>query len=512
MCGSDVRCIGVTLALLPSPIATQEKTTLPDLISQAQPPLEFIPPAFNPLVLRAAQQVLPIWTRRHTAISQIQADNVEVLVDLYRQFQEGKVRFLIAFRHPKVDDPFCMTHLLWKLVPQVARQQGISLQRPIHAHFIYDRGIPLWAGSKMGWLYSRLGGTPIHRGKADWMGLRSARELFVNGQFPIAASPEGATNGHNEIISPLEPGIAQLGFWCAEDLLKAGRSEQVVILPIGIQYRYVEAPWKAIENLLSELEAASGLPVEEESSELTASTQTLTPKAQHSLYQRLYRLSDRLLSLMEEFYTRFYHQTLPTPIGQSVLPEAIEGTTPQQQESASHSNEALSVRLQALLNVALQVAEEYFDLLPKGSLIDRCRRLEQAGWNYIYREELKNVESLSPLELGLADRIAEEAYLRMWHMRLVETFVAVTGHYVIEKPTVERFAETTLLLWDMVTRIKGSSPFQRPQLGKQRVQMTVGQPLSVSERYPIYQASRHSARLAVADLTQDLRKALENLI
>jgi hypothetical protein len=100
----------------------------------------------------------------------------------------------------------------------------------------------------------------------------------------------------------------------------------------------------------------------------------------------------------------------------------------------------------------------------------------------------------------------------MWHMRLVETFVAVTGHYVVEKPTVERFAETILLLWDMVTRIKGSNPFERPRLGKQRVQMTVGQPLSVSDRYPIYQASRHSARLAVADLTQDLQHAMEALI
>ncbi len=483
---------------------------MPDLISHAQPPLEFIPPALNPLVVRVAQQVLPFWIRSRTAIAQIEADNVEVLVDLYRQFQEGKIRFLIAFRHPQVDDPLCMAHLLGKMVPRVAKQQGISLQHPIHAHFIYDRGIPLWAGSQIGWLYSRLGCTPIHRGKADWMGLRSARDLFVKGQFPMAAAPEGAINGHNEIVSSLEPGIAQLGFWCVEDLLKSGRSEQVWIVPVGIQYRYLEAPWKSIEKLLSELEATSGLPVEEEHLESDALTQNSSTDATvanqqtiHSLYRRLYRLSEHLLSLMEEFYTRFYHQTLPT---------TLKGTSPQPQESVTSLNEALAVRLQALMNVALHVAEEYFDLPPKGSFIDRCRRLEQAGWNYIYREELKNVKALSPLERGLADRIAEEANLRMWHMRLVETFVAVTGHYVIEKMTVERFAETTLLLWDMMTRIKGSNPFQRPRLGQQRVQMIVGQPLSVSERYPAYQASRHGARQSVAELTQDLQHALKGLI
>lgn len=470
-------------------------------INQAQPPLEFIPPALNPLVLGVAKQVLPLWIRSHTAITEIAADNVETLVELYREFQEGKTRFLIAFRHPKVDDPLCMAHLLWKLVPQAAKQQGRSLQHPVHAHFIYDRGIPLWAGSKMGWLYSRLGCTPIQRGKADWTGLRSARDLFANGQFPIAAAPEGATNGHNEIISPLEPGIAQLGFWCVEDLLKSGRSEQVVIVPVDLQYRYVDAPWQSIEHLLSELETACGLSGEELKVKGLDNLANLQP-FQASLYQRLYRLSDRLLSLMEEFYARFYHRSVPTVVEGSSVPV----------QTSTHPNEALAMRLQALLNVALQVAEEYFDLSPKGSLIDRCRRLEQAGWNYIYREELKHVKALSPVERGLADRIAEEANLRMWHMRLVETFVAVTGHYVIEKLTVERFAETTLLLWDMMTRIKGNTPFERPQLGKQRVQITVGQPLSVSERYSVYQEGRRGMRQAVSDLTHDLRKAMEGLI
>lgn len=453
-------------------------------IIQAQPPLEFIPPAFNPVVLGVTQLLLPTWRRSRTAITHIQADNVAILADLYRQFQAGKIRFLIAFRHPSADDPFAIAHLLWYILPQVARQQQISLQHPIHAHFIYDRGIPLWAGAHMGWLFSHLGGTPIHRGKVDRIGLRSARDLFANGKFPLVAAPEGATNGHNEIISPLEPGIAQLGFWCVEDLLASERAEQVLIVPIGIQYRYVDAPWEALEQLLSELEADSGLQHEEQEKQSPA-----------AIYQRLYRLGGHLLTLMEEFYAHFYHQNLS--IASKKLPKShLEFTT----------------RLQALLDVALQVAEQYFNLQPKGSLIDRCRRLEQAGWDYIYREDIDNIEALSPLEKGLADRIAEEASLRMWHMRLVESFVAVTGRYVVEKPTFERFAETTLLMWDALTRIKGDNPFHRPRLGKQCVQITVGEPISVSQRWEVYQASRRSAKGAIADLTCDLQTALQKMI
>ncbi|WP_193195432.1 1-acyl-sn-glycerol-3-phosphate acyltransferase [Nostoc sp. MG11] len=460
-----------------------------DVIYQAQAPLEFIPPAFNPWVLKVVHLLLPSWINWQTAITQIEADNVEVLVDLYRQFQEGKIRFMLAFRHPKTDDPFCLSYLLSQLVPKVARQ-GTALQLPIHAHFIYDRGIPLWAGSHVGWIASRLGGTPIQRGKADWTGLRSARDLFTNGKFPMAAAPEGATNGLSEIISPLEPGIAQLGFWCAEDLHKAGRDQQVLIVPVGIKYSYVDAPWEAIAQLLSELEAASGLPVNPPAQGNVASIE--------SLYPRLLTLAEHLLSLMEQFYTRFYHQKLPDA-------KIVTG-------EIQDRNEALAHRLQALLNAALLISEQYFDLQPRGNLNDRCRRVEQAGWNYIFREEFKDIKALSSIERALGDRVAEEANARMWHMRLVESFVAVSGNYIREKPTVERFAETTLILWQMITRIKGAKALRRPQLGKQQVKITVGEPISVSERYPVYKENRLGAKQAVAQLTNDLQQTMESLI
>ena len=457
---------------------------------KALPPLEFIPPAFDPLFLRAAQLLLPTLIRWKTAINKIEAENAEVLVDLYHQFQERKIRFLIAFRHPRAQDPLCLSYLLSHILPDVARYKGIALQYPIHAHFIYDRGIPLWLGSYMGWVASRLGATPIQRGKADWAGLRSARNLFVNGRFPMAAAPEGATNGLEEIVSPIEPGIAQLGFWCEEDLRSSGRDEQDFIVPVGIKYRYITEPWSEIANLLSELEVACGLHVE--------AVETSQPKA-IDLYPRLLGLGEHLLSLMEQFYTKFYHQKLPQ----------VEISQGQENDV----NEILAARLRALLDRVLQVAEQYFDIHPKGNFNDRCRRIEQAGWNYIFREEYKDIQTLSPVEQALANRVAEEASLRMWHMRLVESMAAVTGKYVKEKPTVDRFAQTTLLIWDVINKIQGSNGLgDHSNLGKQHVKITVGEPMSISERYSLYQASRQGARQAVADFTKDLQQAMINLI
>ena len=457
--------------------------------NQAQAPLEFIPPKFNPSVLRITQLLLPAWIPSQTILSQIEAENVKTLVKLVNEFQQKKIRFLIAFRHPQVEDPFSLGYLFSHIVPKVARQEGIKLNYPIHAHFIYDRGIPLWAGSHVGWFLSQMGATPIQRGKADWTGLRSARNLFAQGNFPMAAAPEGATNGLSEMISPLEPGIAQLGFWCAEDLEKAGRNEQVFILPVGIKYSYINPPWESIDKLLRELEAASGLAVDEKGFDKAL--------PQEILYPKLIRLTDHLLSVMEDFYKRFYHHELKL-------------NTPE--TDTSDGNEVIAARLQALLDSALKVSEDYFDLQPKGNFSDRCRRVEQAGWNYIFREDFKDTKSLSTIEKRLADRVAEEASLRMWHMRLVESFVAVTGKYVREKPTAERFAETILILWNMVTRIKGGNPFKRPKLGKQRAKITIGEPLSISDRFEDYKKNRKAARIAVGDFTNDLQKVMEELI
>lgn len=445
-----------------------------NVIKNIQPALDFLAPDFNPGVLQLCKLAVPLWIRFKTPIVEIKVDKVERLVELYDQFQQGKIRFLMAFRHPDPDDPLCMSQLLWRFVPAIAKQKGTALSYPIHAHFMYDRGIPLWAGNYVTWLFPKLGGSSILRGKVDRLGLKSARELFVNGRFPMAAAPEGATNGHNQNISSLEPGIAQLGFWCAEDLQKVGRTEEVYLVPIGIQYSYIHENWNALEQLIRQMEQDCGLPLLTEDNITT------------SLYRRLIRLGNYLIDLMEEFYQKFYHCQIPTD-------QTLD----------------LSTRLKRLLDIALTVAEDFFEIKPTGDLASRCRRIEQAGWDCIYRDNLQDPEHWSLVKRGLADQVAIEASLRMWHMRLVESFVGVTGQYIQENPTFDRFAETTIIIWTMITRLKGGNPIKRPYLGKQRVKVTVGELLSVSQNWENYKMNR---RQAVSDLTQTLQKSLEALI
>lgn len=461
-------------------------------IKSVQPPLKFIVPRFNRFFLQIVRWLLPVLLRFRlrrwlpAKIIRVETENTLELAKLYEQFQAGKVRFLLAFRHPEVDDPLSMLYLLSRGVTKSAREHGIKLKEPVHSHFIYERGMTIWAGNWLGEFFAFLGGFPIRRGKrVDKTGLQTARNLFLNSNIPIAVAPEGATNGHSGIVSALEPGVAQLAFWCIEDLQKANRLEEVFIVPVTIQYSYPNPPWKKLDWLLSKLEAMSGL----EAISIDSSSK------EEIYYERILRLASHILTEMEEFYQRFYHQTL--------VPIDLDSLSP---------NEVIIARLHRLQNVVLGVSEQHFGLQAQGTFIDRCRRLEEAGWSYIYREDLPALDTLTPLARGLADWAATEAAKRLQHMRLVESFVAVTATYIKDKPTFERFAETTLLIYDMMSRLQDDTFPGRPNLGWRQSKVTVGEPISVTKRWETYKKDRQGARTSVSELTQDLHKALQTMI
>ncbi|WP_017297577.1 1-acyl-sn-glycerol-3-phosphate acyltransferase [Nodosilinea nodulosa] len=461
-------------------------------LNRAQPPLGFIPPRYRPWVVQGAYMLLPLMLRLRlrpwlpAGIWPVTCPNPEVLADCFHQFQAGKIRLIMAFRHSQVDDPICLSYLFSRLVPRAARQQGFGLRRPLHSFFMYDRGMPLWAGRWLSWFFAAIGGIPVHRGRRlDLKALKSVREQIMTAPLPVTIAPEGATNGHGEIISDLEPGTAQLAFWAVEDLQKAGRSEQVLLLPVGLRYVYPRPDWAALNRLLAQLEADCGLPVQSFSAPAA-----MEPE---DYYPRLIGLGQHLLARLEQFYQRFY------------------GFTPAAQPIDNSDSAQIAQRLGHLLDAALAVGERFFALPSTGTLVTRCRRLEEAGWSYIYREDA-DLEQLAPVDRGLADWMAEQATLHMRHMRLAESFVAVTGHYVKDRPTFERFAETTLILFDLVERIKGTRVPKRPQLGTRQAVITLGEPINISDRWSDYAQSRRSAKAAVEGLTHDIQTALEELI
>lgn len=336
---------------------------MPQIIHHAQSRLEPIPTQFNSSVVKLAHLALPLLLRFRffpwlpAGINHVEVVNGHTLAQYYHQFQQGQIRLILAFRHIEVDDPLCGLHLLSRNLPQIAQTYQIPLKLPLHAHFLYDRGMTIWGGDPLGWVLSRFGGVSIHRGKRpDWQALRAARDLVSNGAFPFAIAPEGATNGHSEVIGPLEPGVAQLAFWCVDDLKKADRPETVWLIPVGMQYFYQDQPWERLDQLMSELETSIGIPEQ-------AIAHVAGDARMKLLYERLVTIGEALCTKLENFYQTFY-----------------PGLSPLTSNAAG-----LGERIQALLDRALSIAEAHFGLQATGTPVDRCRVLEEASWKWIYQ-------------------------------------------------------------------------------------------------------------------------------
>jgi hypothetical protein len=458
-------------------------------LTHVQPPLKVYPPQINPWILNIIRFVTPFWISKQCGINAIETRYVDRLVTATKKFEEGKCRYILAFRHPSTDDPFAMMHLLCRAVPKQAQAMGIKLKNLPHSTFVYDRGISLWAGDYINWLFPALGGISIFRGKLDRPALNLMRQQITSGAFPLSMAPEGGTNGKNEIVAELEPGVAQIGFWAAEDLQKVGRTEEMLIIPIGIQYEYRTDVWEQIDQAIATIEKESGL-----------IQSAITPE---NRYQRLYDLGLHLVQWVGNYYQTFYRQH----IAQDIVQDA---------QVAVNQSQDLGTLIDNLCDRILRIAEINFGIKAKGTTIDRCRRLEQAGWDRIFRNDIKDIEKLSQVERSFADQLALEAYHSNWHMKIAESIIGITSDYVRQHPSPSRYIEVIKIVWSVLNRITERDPKsvfkQTPNFGDRKLTISVAEPLSVSDLLPEYQSSRIAAKKCTGKLTEDIAKALKDLV
>ena len=436
---------------------------MPRAASQnARPALRRLPTRPSRMVQAVISRLLPLLFRSQ-GLELSHRDAAEGLAKAFAAQQSGARNLLIAFRHPSTRDPLVLADLFWNRVPQAARRLKLQLPRPIELRFLYDRGIPIWAGPVIGWLLQRSGGIAIHRGRLDRPALAQARAALVQGRYPLLVAPEGATNNLSGEMAPLEPGVAQLAFWAAEDLEKASDVQQLDVLPVGIHYRWRQHNWGALDARLSALEGHLGI----------SSANAEPENAETSRRDRLIQIGMNLLKALEQL-----ERLKPDP------------------------DQTFSERIGAYRLHGLGKAESHFALRAVGNLQERCRRIEQAAWDRIYRE---GVDQLPPLERSLADWEAREADLQLTRMRLVEHFTSVSGHYISDYPDFDRFAEMLMLVEEAIGWIEDKPWKGQPNLGTQQVELRLGRPLPVRPRLKQYRGDRREAmQLFMHDLEQAL--------
>jgi hypothetical protein len=466
-----------------------ESALMHNLPEGVRPALRFLSPARTPWLLSVAGIGSWLYVRLGNRVRHEELFGMDRLVGAYRQMQEGSIRLIVAFRHPGVEDGTMVFRLLSGIVAREARHLGVALRWAPRAHFLFGRDVPEWSGHFLEWLLPRIGGISVYPGRYDSESINTVRRYLTDMPHPLALAPEGQVVYHNERVSALESGTAQLAFWCIEDLKRQSRSEDVVILPVCTSYHYDPRDWRALLRILDRIETECGLPL---LNGLTPPPRPSSPPGdedREKIYIRVARATRRVLDLAEDFYARFYACRFAA-------------------RTEDQSEAVLQKRVQDICEAALSVGERFFHLTPKGDFVRRVMALRMAGISWMYREDIPDLAALPAAERALADRIAVESWLSCRHMELVDALEYMRVDYLQPESDFDRFVEFITNLWDVVNRLKGGNVSGRINPLKKTARIIVNEPLQVSPRWSLYKENR---RKAVDSLTHELHESFRRV-
>jgi hypothetical protein len=400
-------------------------------------------------------------------VSSIEFRRPELLLDAWREFQEGRARLILAFRHPYGDEPQVLSYAFDSALRKEARRLGFDFRNALRARFVHGFEVPLWSGPVVRWILPRSGAMPVYHSKIDRPSLEFMRATLSDGPYPIALAPEGQISYRSETLPRIEEGAARMGIWCVGDLAAAGRPERVLLLPLSVHYRYDESDARELESLLSELEAYCGAAAAGRGPR--SAPDPSDPGWRIAAADRIKALDIRLIAAAEGYY--------------GIRPGA----------GASRDQ-----RLDALLEVALRRAEEAFGIEPEGDRINRVYRIRQEGWDRRYPEE--DLRSLSPLERRLADRRAGEAWYVMRHMELVDLCHYLDSEYLAAGdgagPPFDRLVEAAYSAGDLAWRLVGGDITTRPSVLAKKAIISASPPIDVGAKVAECGGDRRAASRA----------------
>ncbi len=522
-------------------------------IQEAQKKLSFIPPKLNRGVLAFGRLIAPLYLRFALGLKMRKVEGIERLIDAYREFLEGKSKLILVFRHSHVHDAQVMFHLVNSILPKAARRSGKKLRRRPHVHFLYGRGVPLWAGRYLAWIFSRIGAIPVSHRRLDRISIDMIRDFIISSEFPLALAPEGQVTYHNRYVYEIEPGFAQIALWAAQELERAQASrdqqktraansiaserkrgtgpgaDRVVILPISQYYGYGDDPLQIFDDIVTRIERESAYSLlgerereqkeggaESENGNMRvgelASTQVSPEGSARADYEfearrrRLEVAGRYVLDLLEEFYRRFYH------IDFEGASEGEEEEGGNEEDGEAPGTGFTRGRVEHITDALLRMQEERLGIsAPYRGFTPRIFTVRQAGWRHVFRLDPKHRERRSELEKSTDDYVAAETDLFSRHLEVVDALSYLRPEYGTEYGDANMLVETALNLYDVTLRLRGGDISDRPDIRPTYVSVTVGDPVPLSTAEDPAASSPSSAGTEPAGAAQSMRSRRSEL-
>jgi hypothetical protein len=345
---------------------------------------------------------------------------------------------ILAPNHPTGMDPVVM---LW-----VSRTLGQPFQ--------YLAAREVLVGFK-GWYLNQLGAYSVIRGTADRESMRATRRLLAEGRRKVVIFPEGEIYEHNDHLLAFEPGVAQLGFWSLEDMRKAQREPALPLVPVAVRYRCCEAARPAIENSLRSLEGALGLSAP---GSLTA-------------YERLRRIGSVMMATVER------------ELG--IQPDPARPLTERIAEFRATYLARVAQAMGSELDPDITPADQLHRLF--NDLREWVGDLPDGHNDYELRRYRHRLMAAAPLFQDL---------------ERFQNFIVVSGDYVAQNPTAERFLE-------VLGRLEKEVFGEVRNCVSREALVRIGQPIRLEERYDAY---RQGKREQVQGITREMEASIRGML
>ena len=147
---------------------------------------------------------------------------------------------VLAANHVRPDDPMTIN--------EMCRQAGVLPYFMASWHLFMQSRFQRF-------MIRRLGCFSLYREGLDRAALNMAIELVEKESRPIVIFPEGYVSRHNEVLNPLNDGVAFIARCAAKKRAAATPASQVVVHPVALRYLCVGEVRSAIEPVLREIEA-----------------------------------------------------------------------------------------------------------------------------------------------------------------------------------------------------------------------------------------------------------------
>lgn len=298
--------------------------------------------------------------------------------DAVRQALRDGCGVMIMPNHPSHADPFSIY------------MAGDELQTPLHVmatwHVFHNKP------RLTQWLLQSHGCFSVDREANDIGAFRTAIDLLSTRKEPLVIFPEGEIYHCNDRVTPFRDGAAAIAVAAAR---RAKRP--VVCVPCALSYRYLSDPTDALQQLMGQLEASIHW----------------KPQPQKPLEERIYRFAEALLALKEIEYFGAAQA--------GDLADRIRGFR-------SHILNDIETRYQLCDGNAASLPERV--KAARRTIMEAMSSSQQSATQQTATQQTPINPTVAQMESDLED------------LFLVVQSFSYPGDYVLQRPSIERMAET----------------------------------------------------------------------